>query len=73
MCSPFEYTTFLYTYLIIKKRVDLGLYQDWKTYSNLRFEHRGDLLMGFMLIVGLSQFIPNRIYDLQTNQSIFID
>jgi hypothetical protein len=53
--------------------VDLGLYQDWKTYSNLRFEHKGDLLMVIMLIVELSQFIPNRIFDLQINQSILIN
>jgi hypothetical protein len=52
---------------------DLGLYQDWKTYSNLRFKHRGDLLMGIMLIVELSQFIPNRIFDLQINQSLLIN
>jgi hypothetical protein len=53
--------------------VDLGFYQDWKTYSNLRFEHMGDLLMGIMLIVELSQFIPNRIFDLQINQSLLIN
>jgi hypothetical protein len=50
-----------------------SLYQDWKTYSNFRFEHKGDLLMGTMLIVDLSQFIPNRIFDLQINQSLLIN
>jgi hypothetical protein len=29
--------------------------------------------MGTMLIVDLSQFIPNRIFDLQINQSLLIN
>jgi hypothetical protein len=32
-----------------------------------------DLLMGIMLIVELSQFIPSRIFDLQINQSLLIN
>jgi hypothetical protein len=53
--------------------VDLGFYQDRKTCSNLRFEYRGDLLMGIMSIVELSRFIPSRIFDLQINQSLLIN